>query len=46
MPPRVVDICRYPVKGLSAEHLERAVLARGEGVPHDRRFAIARRHDL
>ena len=42
MPLRVVDICRYPVKGLSAEHLVRTVLTRGEGVPHDRRFAIAR----
>lgn len=38
---RVVDICRYPVKGLSAERLERVALSRGEGLPHDRRFAIA-----
>ncbi len=37
----VVDICRYPVKGLSAEHLEQVELAPGEGVPHDRRFALA-----
>ena len=37
----VVDICRYPVKGLSAEHLERAALTPGEGLPHDRRFALA-----
>ena len=38
---RVVDIRRYPVKGLSAERLERVTLSRGEGLPHDRRFAIA-----
>ena len=37
----VVDICRYPVKGLNAEALERVDLAPGQGVPHDRRFAIA-----
>lgn len=37
----VVDICRYPVKGLNAEPLERVSLAPGEGLPHDRRFAIA-----
>ena len=38
---RVVDIRRYPVKGLSAERLERVTLSPGEGLPHDRRFAIA-----
>ena len=37
----VVDICRYPVKGLNAESLERVTLAAGQGLPHDRRFAIA-----
>lgn len=37
----VVDICRYPVKGLNAESLERVELAPGQGLPHDRRFAIA-----
>ncbi len=37
----VADICRYPVKGLNAESLERVVLAPGQGLPHDRRFAIA-----
>ncbi len=37
----VVDICRYPVKGLSAEHLERVALEPGQGLPHDRRFALA-----
>jgi len=37
----VVDICRYPVKGLNAESLERVALAPAKGLPHDRRFAIA-----
>jgi uncharacterized protein YcbX len=37
----VVDICRYPVKGLNAESLGRVTLAAGQGLPHDRRFAIA-----
>jgi len=37
----VVDICRYPVKGLNAESLARVSLTPGEGLPHDRRFAIA-----
>jgi uncharacterized protein YcbX len=37
----VTDICRYPVKGLSAEHLDRVALEPGEGLPHDRRFALA-----
>lgn len=39
---RVVGIYRYPVKGLSAESLERVTLTPGECLPHDRRFAIAR----
>jgi uncharacterized protein YcbX len=34
-------IYRYPVKGLSAEELDRAPLTPGECLPHDRRFAIA-----
>ncbi|HEU0155740.1 MAG TPA: MOSC domain-containing protein [Stellaceae bacterium] len=34
-------IYRYPVKGLSAEELDRVVLRRGKCLPHDRRFAIA-----
>ena len=38
----VVTICRYPVKGLSAEPLARVALAPGECLPHDRRFALAR----
>jgi uncharacterized protein len=37
----VVAIYRYPVKGLSAEKMERVVLTPGECLPHDRRFAIA-----
>ncbi len=37
----VADICRYPVKGLNAEVLERVAVTPGEGLPHDRRFAIA-----
>ncbi len=42
MPIRVVTIRRYPVKGLSPEPLERVALTPGEGLPHDRRFALAR----
>lgn len=38
----VAFIYRYPVKGLSPEPLERVTLTRGECLPHDRRFAIAR----
>ncbi len=37
----ITDICRYPLKGLNAEKLDRAVLTPGEGLPHDRRFALA-----
>lgn len=37
----VTHIYRYPVKGLNAEALERVELAPGEGLPQDRRFAIA-----
>lgn len=37
----VSRICRYPVKGLSVEDLDRVNLAPGEGLPHDRRFALA-----
>ena len=37
----VAEICRYPVKGLAAEILEEAALVAGEGLPNDRRFAIA-----
>jgi hypothetical protein len=41
MAPTIAAIYRYPVKGLSAEPLERVALAPGECLPHDRRFAIA-----
>jgi uncharacterized protein len=37
----VLAIYRYPVKGLSAERMDRVVLRPGECLPHDRRFAIA-----
>src|ERR1700739_721264 len=37
----VVAIYRYPVKGVSAEKMDRVVLTPGECLPHDRRFAIA-----
>jgi uncharacterized protein len=37
----VTAIYRYPVKGLSAEKLDRVTLRPGECLPHDRRFAIA-----
>ena len=38
---RVEHIYRYPVKGLTAEALEEVLLAPGECLPHDRRFALA-----
>ena len=41
MPISIAEIRRYPVKGLTAESLDDVTLARGEGLPHDRRFAIA-----
>jgi len=41
MPATVTALYRYPVKGLDAEPLERVTLAPGEGLPHDRRFALA-----
>lgn len=41
MPIIVQQICRYPVKGLNGEPLERVSLAPGQGLPHDRRYAIA-----
>jgi uncharacterized protein YcbX len=37
----VTAIYRYPVKGLSAERLDRVAFSPGECLPHDRRFAIA-----
>lgn len=39
---RVSAIYRYPVKGLSPEPVERALLSPGENLPQDRRFALAR----
>lgn len=41
MPISVTTICRYPVKGLSAESMDRVRLTPGECLPQDRRFAIA-----
>lgn len=37
----VAAIHRYPVKGLSAEALDRVELAPGDTLPHDRRYALA-----
>ncbi len=42
MTTELIDIVRYPVKGLSAEKLQRVTLTNGQGLPHDRRFAVAR----
>lgn len=43
MPPAraITRLYRYPVKGLSAETLDHVALTPGEGLPADRRFAIA-----
>jgi MOSC domain-containing protein len=41
MAPIVTAIYRYPVKGLSAEKMDRVALVVGACLPHDRRFAIA-----
>jgi len=38
---RVARLCRYPVKGLNAQDLARVELAPGQGLPEDRRFALA-----
>jgi uncharacterized protein YcbX len=38
----IARIYRYPVKGLSAEPLQSVPLAAGEGLPLDRKFALAR----
>jgi uncharacterized protein YcbX len=40
MRPTITAIYRYPVKGLSAEKMDRVALTPGECLPHDRRFAI------
>lgn len=36
----VREICRYPVKGMTAQVLDSVALTPGEGLPHDRRFAL------
>jgi len=41
MTATIAKICRHPVKGLNAESLARVALTPGEGLPHDRRFALA-----
>jgi uncharacterized protein len=41
MDAKVAAIYRYPVKGLSAEALDRVALSVGQCLPEDRRFAIA-----
>ena len=41
MSTTVQQICRYPVKGLNGEPLERVTLTPGQGIPDDRRFVIA-----
>jgi len=41
MATTISAIYRYPVKGLSAEKIDRVTLTPGECLPHDRRFAIA-----
>lgn len=41
MTATIQALYRYPVKGLSAESLDRVDLRAGEAMPHDRRFAIA-----
>lgn len=40
MASTVAQIYRYPVKGLSPDVLTRTILAPGEGLPSDRRFAL------
>lgn len=39
--PTLARLCRYPVKGMSANDIDSADLIAGAGLPHDRRFAIA-----
>jgi uncharacterized protein YcbX len=38
--PSVVAICRYPVKGLSPEPMQKVAVAAGETLPYDRAYAI------
>jgi uncharacterized protein YcbX len=42
MPITLAHIYRFPVKGLSGEALDAVPLVRGDGLPYDRRFALAR----
>ncbi len=42
MPVTVDKLYRYPIKGLSPESLRQINLAQGDGLPGDRRFALAR----
>lgn len=41
-PITVTQLCRFPVKGLSAEPLDKVDLIAGEGIPGDRLFGFAR----
>lgn len=41
MSASVQQICRYPVKGLNGEILEQVTLTAGQGLPDDRRYAVA-----
>lgn len=41
MPITLAQIYRYPVKGLTPEKLGAVTLAPGQGLPQDRRFALA-----
>lgn len=41
MSHEIAQIYRYPVKGLSPEKLSAATLSQGQGLPGDRRFALA-----
>ena len=38
---KVVQISRYPIKGLSGENLDAAEVSAGEGLPLDRRYGLA-----
>jgi uncharacterized protein YcbX len=38
--PAITDIYRYPIKGLTPEHLAHVALTPGEPLPSDRRYAI------
>lgn len=42
MPITVESLWRFPVKGLRGEAMQAVDLVAGQGVPHDRRFAVVR----